>query len=474
MDLSKYLFSAFVLISLISCKSEAEDELVADEELPEESVLDGKIAASLYTEFCQSCHGESLESLFDKGSAGKSKEFLTEIITAGNERNGMPAYGSVLKATEISALVDYIKNYDFTANTDTSNLTITDLTTEIIADNLEIPWGMDFLPNGDLLVSEKKGRLSRISSDGKQHEISGLPNILVLGQGGLLDILLHPNFINNQWLYITYTYRDDNFQNRGNTAVMRAKLADDKLSQIEVLYKAIPATSSGQHFGSRLAIDGKGFLYFSVGDRGNLNQFPQSLENSNGKIHRLHDDGRIPANNPFVNQPNVEKSIFSYGHRNPQGLIVHPKTDEVWSHEHGPRGGDEINLVKSGQNHGWPVISYGINYNGSILTELTQKQGMEQPLHYYVPSIAPSGMTFLDNDIYPGWENSFFIGALSLRYLERVKFNGITLVEREELLKELNSRVRNVKVGNDGYIYIATDASGGMAGKILKLVPKFD
>ena len=211
-------------------------------------------------------------------------------------------------------------------------------------------------------------------------------------------------------------------------------------------------------------------MYFSNGDRGKRDDFPQKLDNTNGKIHRLNDDGSIPADNPFVGQAGVTESIYSYGHRNPQGLAIHPQTGLIWEHEHGPKGGDEINIIEKGKNYCWPVISYGINYSGTTFTDITEKEGMEQPIHYYVPSIAPCGMTFLDSDIYPEWKNNLFIGSLSFRYLERVQLLGDKVVYQEKLLDELNSRVRNVKVGPDGYLYVAVEEPG----RILKILPKED
>ena len=269
-------------------------------------------------------------------------------------------------------------------------------------------------------------------------------------------------------VYLSYSYIDKNDNQAGNTAIIRAKIRNNRLENIQEIYRAIPAVRTNHHFGSRMAFDQKGDLYFSVGDRGKRDDFPQKLTNSNGKIHRIHDDGRIPNDNPFINNPHAVKSIFSYGHRNPQGLIWHAQSNTVWIHEHGPKGGDEINILKKGANYGWPVISYGVNYNGTRFTDQSKKDGMEQPIHYYVPSIAPCGMAFLDNALYPNWKNSLLIGSLRFQYLERLVLKDDQIIHQEKILDELNSRVRNVIISPEGYIYVALENPG----RIIKILPK--
>jgi len=233
-----------------------------------------------------------------------------------------------------------------------------------------------------------------------------------------------------------------------------------------VLYKATPNTTKGQHFGSRIAFDNKGYLYFSIGERGNRDENPQDITRDGGKIYRLNDDGSIPSDNPFVNKEGAKTAIYSYGHRNPQGLLKHPKTGEIWNHEHGPKGGDEINIVKKGANYGWPVITYGVNYSGTDITDKTEMEGMEQPIHYWVPSIAPSGMAFITSDKYKGMEGDLLVGSLKFQYLEHLIMDGNKVVDRVKLLPEIG-RVRDVKEGPDGYIYIAVEGKG-----IYKLVSK--
>ena len=337
-------------------------------------------------------------------------------------------------------------------------------TTEVIVPELNIPWGMAFLPDGSMLINEKSAELIHFK-DGVKTMVEGLPEIYVHGQGGLLDIKLHPNYKENGWIYFSHASVEGE-ENGGNTAIIRAKLDGNKLVGYQLLYKAGPNTEKPQHFGSRLEFDNQGYLYFSIGDRGNRDENPQDLTRDCGKIYRIHDDGRIPEDNPFINTTNAKKAIYSYGHRNPQGMIIHPETGEIWTHEHGPKGGDEINIIKKGANYGWPVISHGINYNGTAFTEITAKQGMEQPLFYWVPSIAPSGMAFVNSEIYPDWKGNLLVGSLKFQYLERLVLKSGKVVKREKLIEGLG-RVRDVRQGPDGYIYVGIENIG-----IIKIIPK--
>ena len=334
---------------------------------------------------------------------------------------------------------------------------------ETVVPDLEIPWGMAFLPDGSMLITEKSGELIHFK-DGKKNYVEDVPEVYLRFQGGLLDLELHPNYENNGWIYISYASREGDGDG-GNTAIMRAKLENNKLTNKEILYKAGPNSRKGQHFGSRLEFDNKGYLYFSIGDRGNREVNPQDITRDCGKIYRIHDDGRIPEDNPFVNTPIAKKAIYSYGHRNPQGMTKNPETGKIWVHEHGPRGGDEINIIQKGKNYGWPTISYGINYNGTSFTDKTALTEMEQPLFFWVPSIAPSGMTFVSSNIYPDWKGSLLAGSLKFEYLERLILKNNKVVKREKLLDGLG-RVRNVRQGPDGYIYAAIENKG-----IIKIVP---
>lgn len=334
---------------------------------------------------------------------------------------------------------------------------------DMVVDNLNNPWGMTWLPDGSMLIAEKSGELLHVK-DGVRTQISGLPAVYVRGQGGLMDLELHPDYKNNGWIYITHASADGEGQG-GNTQLIRGKLNGSSLEEVEVLYKAGPNTRRGQHYGSRIEFDNEGFVYFSVGDRGNRDENPQDVTRDNGKVYRLHDDGRIPQDNPFVNTEGAKKAIYSYGHRNPQGMAKHPKTGAIWVHEHGPKGGDEINIVQKGKNFGWPVISYGINYSGTKFTEETAREGMEQPVYYWVPSIAPCGMDFVEGGKFPDWEGHLLVGSLKFNYVELVRLDGNKAVGREKIAEDVG-RVRNVKMGPDGYIYLGIEGQG-----IMRIVP---
>ena len=337
-------------------------------------------------------------------------------------------------------------------------------TAELLIDEMQIPWGIAFLPDGGLLVTEKSGELIHFLN-GQKTKVSNIPEIYVRGQGGFMDVALHPDYENNGWIYFSYSSNEGEGKG-GNTAISRAKLKDNSLTNNELIYKGSPNTSKGQHFGSRIVFDKKGYLYFSIGDRGARDENPQNIKKDGGKIYRLNADGSIPADNPFVGNEEAKTAIYSYGHRNPQGLTVHPETDAVWNHEHGPRGGDEINIVEKGANFGWPVITYGINYSGTTITDKTKMNGMEQPIHYWVPSIAPSGMAFVTTDSYDGWKGSLLVGSLAFQYLERLEMDGSKVISRERLLDGLG-RVRDVRQGPDGLIYVAVEGKG-----VYKLTPK--
>ncbi len=335
---------------------------------------------------------------------------------------------------------------------------------EIIVSDLNIPWGFTFLPDGSMLINEKAGELIHFKN-GKKTTILGLPEIYVRGQGGLMDIVLHPNYKEQGWIYFSYASAEGEGEG-GNTAIARAKLNGNRLDNLEVLYKATPNTKKGQHFGSRIVFDKDGYLFFTIGERGNREVNPQDLTIDCGKVYRLNADGSIPIDNPFLNEPNAKKAIYSYGHRNPQGMTLHPKTKEIWTHEHGPKGGDEINIIQAGKNYGWPVISYGVNYSGSKFTEISEKEGMQQPLHYWDPSIAPSGMAFIDSDKYGDWNGNLLVGSLKFKYLDMCTLQDNKVIKEERLLDGLG-RVRCVEQGPDGYIYVGIENLGIV--KLIKL-----
>jgi len=334
---------------------------------------------------------------------------------------------------------------------------------ETVVSKLNNPWGFVFLPDGSMLITEKSGELILFSNE-KKSKISGLPKIELLGQGGLMDIELHPNYKDNGWIYISYASTEGSGDG-ANTAILRCKLQNNQLVEKQILYKAKPNSERGQHFGSRIEFDNDAYLYFSVGDRGNRNKNPQDLTRDGGKVYRLKDDGSIPINNPFTNKAGAKKAIYSYGHRNPQGMAKHPDTGKIWTHEHGPRGGDEINIIESGKNYGWPVISYGINYSGTKFTEITEAPGMEQPIYQWTPSIAPSGMAFITSDIYPNWKGNLLVGSLKFQYLNKCVIKNNKVIKQERLLDGIG-RVRSVRQGPDGYIYVGVENVG-----IVKIIP---
>jgi len=314
-----------------------------------------------------------------------------------------------------------------------------------------------------MLINEKKGDLVLVKN-GNKNLIKNMPAVYNRGQGGLLDIALHPNYKNNGWIYFTYASAEGQGDG-GNTALMRAKLENNSLVQKELLYKATPNTTRGQHFGSRIVFDEENNVYFSIGERGNRDENPQDITRDGGKVYRLKDDGNVPTDNPFYASAEAKKAIYSYGHRNPQGMEVHPETKEIWLHEHGPMGGDEINVVKKGANYGWPIITYGKNYSGIPITDKTAQVGMEQPIHYWVPSIAPSGMAFVTSKKYPKLKGGLLVGSLKFQYLEYLKLDGKKIVERTKLLENIG-RVRSINQAEDGYIYVGVENLG-----IVKLNP---
>ncbi len=334
---------------------------------------------------------------------------------------------------------------------------------EVVVPGISIPWGFTFLPDGSMLITEKTGQLFHFKNN-KLNEVSGLPEIYVRGQGGLMDIMLHPNYDTNGWMYFSYASKEGEGEG-GNTTVMRAKLADNSLIEKQVLYKANPNSRRGQHFGSRLVFDNDGFMFFTIGDRGNRDVNPQDITRDCGKVYRLHDDGTIPKDNPFIDNPSAKPAIYSYGHRNPQGMTLHPETGAIWTHEHGPKGGDEINIIEAGKNYGWPKISYGVNYSGSKFTEHTALPGMEQPLHHWTPSIAPSGMAFISSNIYGDWKGSLLVGSLKFQYVSKCTIKNNKVVKEERLLDGIG-RIRSIEQGPDGYIYVGVENLG-----IVKLIP---
>jgi len=338
-----------------------------------------------------------------------------------------------------------------------------------VVSGLSHPWGMAFLPDGRVLLTERRGTM-RVFENGKlvEKSIEGIPQVTERGQGGLLDVALHPKYAENGWVYWTY--------NAGKPGEYGTELARGKLggtpsapmmTNVEVLFRMQPKSGAGLHFGSRIVFDRSGYLFITLGDRGDspakgAAQRAQQLNDHAGKSIRLHDDGRVPADNPFVKTPGARPEIFTLGNRNIQGAALHPETGRVWTHEHGPQGGDEVNILSAGANYGWPVITYGANYGiGTKIGEGTAKEGMVPPIHFWVPSIASSGMVFYTANNFPKWKGDLFVGALSGQALVRLKLNGEKVVSEERMFERKLGRIRDVRQGPDGNIYLLTDASSG-------------
>ena len=327
-----------------------------------------------------------------------------------------------------------------------------------IAGGLEHPWGMAFLPGGDILVTERPGRLRLIRGAKLQRRpVGGVPNVVARGQGGLMDVIAHPRFADNRLIYLSYAAKG---RDGVGTHVARARLEGDKLTGLRVIFAALPRNSGGVHFGSRMVFGRDGLLYITSGERGESAD-AQKLTTHTGKVIRLTDTGAVPPDNPFVGRAGAKPEIFTFGHRNPQGIARHPATGRIWAVEHGPKGGDEINILAPGTNYGWPVITYGRSYIGFSIGEGTHKPGMAQPIKYWVPSIAPSGMAFYTGAKFPGWTGSLFVGALALQHLNRLTLKGDKVIGEERLLREWDKRIRDVRNGPDGYLYILTDEDPG-------------
>ncbi|WP_284736054.1 PQQ-dependent sugar dehydrogenase [Dongia deserti] len=334
-----------------------------------------------------------------------------------------------------------------------------------VTDGLEEPWGLAFLPDGRMLVTEKEGRLRIVAPDGRLSEpLGGVPEVYDGGQGGLLDVALDPDFASNRLVYLSYSEPGDG---GAGTAVARGKLAEDRLDGLEVIWRQQPKLGTGQHFGSRLVFLPDGTMIVTLGDRNTRSYIPD-MKAQIGKLVRINRDGSIPQDNPFVGDGAYSPDIYSLGHRNVQGATLHPETGQLWTVEHGARGGDEINIPEPGKNYGWPVISYGREYTGGKIGEGTSKPGLEQPVYYWDPSIAPSGMTFYTGDKFPAWKGDLFVGALKFHLLARLEVDGNRIVREERLLEDMGDRIRDVRQGPDGYLYLLTDEDDG---RILRLEP---
>ncbi|WP_370259558.1 PQQ-dependent sugar dehydrogenase [Idiomarina sp.] len=343
------------------------------------------------------------------------------------------------------------------------------LSLETISEGLNHPWGIAFLPSGDMLVTERSGTLNIITQDGNKTPIQGTPEVVAKSQGGLLDVNIDPNYADNGWVYISYSEPDPDGGKGNSTAVMRGKIDGDKWTEGEVIFRQAPKYESNAHFGSRLVFSPEGHLFITLGDRYSRMEDAQTLDNHHGKVIRIWPDGSIPEDNPFVGQTNALEEIWSYGHRNVQGAAIHPDTGELWTIEHGPQGGDEVNIPKAGKNYGWPTITYGEDYGGGEIGIGTHKEGMEQPFYYWLPSIATAGSIFYTGDKFPKWKGDLLVTALRGQTIARLDLEEGRVLHEERMLEDATSfRIRDIEQGPDGFLYILTDAD---SGQLIKLSP---
>ena len=434
-------------------------------------------APEAYTQWCSSCHGPEGGDFIDRDwKLGSTADAVRRVIEEGHELLGMPAYGSTLSAGEIDAITDFVMERAASARgfkpTPPEQLKTSDLTLRVntMVDGLETPWGIDFVNDTTLLITEREGRLWKLEA-GRLIAIEGLPDdIHVKGQGGLLDVMhwQDPSTL-EEWVYLTYSKDRPGDADQSATALVRAPWSAETegIEAWEELFVATPYEKTHHHYGSRVEVGGDGKLYLTCGERGRRDVHPQTLSTSPGKVHRFNPDGSIPDDNPFVNQPDAVPSIWTWGHRNPQGMFCHPETGTIWTHEHGPKGGDEINIPEPGNNYGWPKITFGRNYIGTIITKDTAMVGMEQPLYYWLPSIGACGMDVVYGDSWPAsWQNNLLVGSLSFEYLERLQMEDNRVVARERLLEGVG-RVRDIARNSKGEVFVAVEG----AGTVLHLQP---
>lgn len=444
--------------------------------------------AALYQQFCASCHGRNgqgsatVPSLLDaEWRFGSDDETIARVIRDGVPNTGMTSFRAAFTDTEISGLIAFLREQRTTAKTAPETKPLSPdapliksekhaFHMETVAEGLRTPWSIAWLPDGRMLVTEKTGTLRIVEKDKLLPDpVSGIPAVHSGGQGGLLEVAPHPDYAKNGWIYLAFSHPTRN--TRGSTVAMtklvRGRIRDGAWADEEAIWTAPLETylpAGGVHYGCRISFDGKGYLYFSHGERGRQDH-AQDLKRPNGKIHRIHDDGRIPDDNPFVNEPGAIKSIWTYGNRNPQGLDFDPRTGVLWSTEHGPRGGDELNIIEKGKNYGWPVITYGINYNGTPITSERARPGMEQPVIQWTPSIAVCGIDFYEGDKFPEWKGNLFVTALAHEEVRRLVIENNRVVHQEVLIKD-KGRVRDIASGPDGYVYVVFNEPN----KVVRLV----
>ena len=443
--------------------------------------------AALYGQYCATCHGADLKggnggSLVDGiWQFGAADSYKFRNVKFGITHLGMPSYDGILKDDDIRAIMTYVgdaeKNTGVVKPAIVKELETLDykLNVEVFADGLEIPWAIDFLDVNTALITEKPGRL-RVVTKGKLQPdpVKNIPKVLNEGQGGLMDVAVDPDYTENGWIYLAFSHVLDKKAGEERpgamTKIVRGKIENNTWTNEQVLFEAPHEMyrTTRHHYGCRIVFDPDGYLYFAIGDRGAGFQ-AQDNTLPNGKVHRIHKDGKIPADNPFVSDPKAMKSLYSLGNRNIQGMAIHPETGELWTTEHGPMGGDEVNLIKPGKNYGWETITYGINYNGTIITDVKRMPGMEQPNLYWRPSIAVCGLDFYRGDLFKKWKNKLLVGALKYEEVRLLNIEGDRVMHDEVILKG-QGRVRDVQTGPDGAIYVVLNDPG----TVLKLMPKID
>ena len=441
-------------------------------------------AAALYQQYCAQCHGSDLNggnatSLVDGvWQFGAEDGYVIRNIKHGIPHLGMPSYERSLTDEEIRAVVGYIREAEKEEGAvkppapemvETMDYF---MEVETFADNLEIPWAIDFIDENTALITERPGRLRIVENGVLQAEaVKNTPQVLHEGQGGLLDVAVDPEYERNGWVYLAYSHELKEYE--GNrppamTRLVRGKIENNTWTNEELLFEAPPETyrTTRHHYGCRIVFDPWGYLYFAIGDRGAGYQ-AQDFSLPNGKVHRIHKDGRIPENNPFLYDDEAMKSLYSLGNRNIQGMAIHPETGELWTTEHGPMGGDELNMIESGKNYGWETITYGRNYNGTIITEITHMPGMEQPNFYWKPSIAVCGLDFYRGELFEKWKNRLLVGALKYEEVRLLQIEEDRVVHEQVIFKGAG-RVRDVSTGPDGAIYIVLNNPG----KVVRLTPE--
>lgn len=465
--MTRFLTGLFPTLAFLLITSGA----IAQTKLPERTI------PLLYSNYCAACHGLDMRGGEFKGfipeewRSGSDDESLAKAMRDGSTNKLMPAMSASLSEAEIRAMVVFIrervqqsKNETNTFAKPVDGAVVSSSEHKfrfktVVGEGLTMPWSMAFLPDGRMLVTELPGRL-RVVEEGRlsPETIVGTPRVRAKGQGGLIEVALHPEFKDNGWVYLSYSDHGSNSVGAdvSMTAIARGRIKGGQWTDEQTIFRAPIETyvATAHHFGNRLVFDGSGHLFFSIGDRGQMLD-AQSVSLPNGKIHRIMDDGRIPEDNPFAKAPDAIKSVWSLGNRNAQGLAQHPVTGELWETEHGPRGGDELNLILPGRNYGWPVITHGMDYSGTPVTGgLTAKQGLEQPVIHWTPSIAVCGIDFYNGDKFPNWRNNLFVTGLGSQEFRRVVIEGHTVKEQEVIFKNIG-RVRDVVSGPDGFLYIA-------------------